>query len=97
MLCYIIMSEGVGKKVSSVSGPHHAVSSVSAPRIMTRTPNLSASRLFAGPGKKRALHQGLKEPFLSPGGSTHTTEVLEKSKLGVRWLVLLLLLSLIHI
>ena len=58
---------------------------------MTRTPNLSASRLFAGPGKKRALHQGLKEPFLSPGGSTHTTEALEKSKLGVRWLVLLLL------
>ena len=59
---------------------------------MTRTPNLSSSRLFA-PGKKRPLHAsgGLREPFISPGGSVHTTLALEKSKLRVRWLVLLLL------
>jgi len=59
---------------------------------MTKTPNLSASRFFA-PGKKRPLHQlsKLREPFISPGGTTHTTQALEKSKLTARWLVLLLL------
>ena len=46
-------------------------------------------RLF-GPGKKR-LNKNLREPFLSPGGSVHTTEAIEKSKLPARWLVLLLL------
>ena len=48
-------------------------------------------RLF-GPGKKRLNKNGLlTEPFLSPGGSVHTTEAIEKSKLPARWLVLLLL------
>ena len=44
-----------------------------------------------GPGKKRLNKNGLREPFLSPGGSVHTTEAIEKSKLPARWLVLLLL------
>ena len=47
-------------------------------------------RLF-GPGKKRLNKNGLSEPFLSPGGSVHTTEAIEKSKLPARWLVLMLL------
>ena len=47
-------------------------------------------RLF-GPGKKRLNKNSLSEPFLSPGGSVHTTEAIEKSKLPARWLVLALL------
>ena len=47
-------------------------------------------RLF-GPGKKRLNKNSLSEPFLSPGGSVHTTEAIEKSKLPARWLVLMLL------
>ncbi len=58
---------------------------------MTKTPNLNASRRFRLGRKQPLTSKRLTEPFLSPGGSVHTTEGIEKSKLRVRWLVLALL------